>query len=111
MKILNGTELAGYIKERQFETVKRMTAQKNTPKLLIIRDSDNPVITKYVNLKCQYGEDIGVKVEDLKVENAEKAKEAILRANKDSEVSGIIVQLPIKEKELIREIEAENLDN
>ena len=47
MKLLNGKELAGFIKERQRIEVK---SYKNTPKLLIIRESDNPVITKYVNL-------------------------------------------------------------
>ena len=59
MKILDGRELAGFIKERQAIQVRAM---KKKPKLLILRDSDNPVITKYVNLKKQYGEDIGVEV-------------------------------------------------
>ena len=66
MKILNGKELAGFIKERQSHQV--ASIQKK-PKLLIIRDSDNPVITKYVQLKIQYGEDIGVKVEDFRANN------------------------------------------
>ena len=48
MKVLNGSELAGFIKERQVHVVLGM---KKKPTLLIIRDSDNPVITKYVNLK------------------------------------------------------------
>ena len=62
MKSLNGAELAGFIKERQAHQVKSLPA---TPKLLILRDSDNPVITKYVNLKKQYGKDIGVEVIDV----------------------------------------------
>ena len=62
MKILDGRELAGFIKERQAAQVHQMSKK---PKLLILRDSDNPVITKYVNLKKQYGEDIGVEVIDV----------------------------------------------
>ena len=46
MKILNGKELAGFIKERQAHQVASMSKK---PKLLILRDSDNPVITKYIN--------------------------------------------------------------
>ena len=62
MKILDGRELAGFIKERQAYQVRKMTKK---PKLLVIRDSDNPVILKYVNLKKTYGADIGVEVEDF----------------------------------------------
>ncbi len=96
MKSLNGKELAGYIKERQRCLAGGLRARKKPAKLLIIRDSDNPVITKYVNLKCQYGEDIGVVVEDCFAEGEEKIKEAILRGNADDSISGIIVQLPLK---------------
>ena len=74
MKILNGKELAGFIKERQSHQVASM---QKKPKLLIIRDSDNPVITKYVQLKVQYGEDIGVKVEDFRANNTLEISEKI----------------------------------
>ena len=43
MKVLNGRELADFIKERQFLTVRGMAKK---PKLLIIRDIYNPVILK-----------------------------------------------------------------
>ena len=94
-KELNGQELADFIKERQAHTTREMKSRKVFPKLVIIRDSDNPVITKYVNLKIRYGDDIGVDVEDRKVTNIEEAKEAVRKANDDSSVSGIIVQLPL----------------
>lgn len=103
MKELNGKELAGFIKERQAHVVRGM---KNKPTLLIIRDSDNPVITKYVNLKIRYGEDIGVKVIDYRADNSDDIREKILSANKDSEISGIILQLPILEKEKTDELTA-----
>ena len=93
MKILNGNELAGFVKERQAHEVRSLSKK---PTLLIIRDSDNPVITKYVNLKIAYGEDIGVKVIDYRTEDI---KTKILEANHDPEIHGIILQLPILEKD------------
>jgi bifunctional protein folD len=94
-KILDGKELAGFIKERQAHVVKILRSKKQFPCLVIIRDSDNPVITKYVNLKCRYGEDIGIKVIDEKVGSVAEAKTAIEKYNHDEAVSGIIVQLPL----------------
>ena len=67
MKILNGRELADFVKERQAHQVRSMAKK---PTLLIIRDSDNPVITKYVQLKIQYGKDIGITVEDYLAKNS-----------------------------------------
>ena len=101
MKILNGSELAGFIKERQALQVSSMSKK---PKLLILRDSDNPVITKYVNLKKQYGEDIGVLVEDYRAKNSNDIAEKIKSANNDETISGIILQLPILEKEKTDEL-------
>lgn len=95
MKILNGSELAGFIKERQARQV-RSLAKK--PKLLIIRDSNNPVILKYVHLKQKYGEDIGVIVEDFYAQNPDEITAKIEDANKNPEISGIIIQLPLLDK-------------
>ncbi len=104
MKLLNGSELAGFIKERQAQEVRSLKAQKIVPKLVIIRDSDNPVITKYVNLKIKYGEDIGVMVADKKVKSADEAIVKIKEANNDKTVSGIIVQLPLVDNEKTDEV-------
>lgn len=102
MKILDGKELAGFIKERQAHEVRAM---KKKPTLLILRDSDNPVIKKYVELKKQYGKDIGVEVSDIHVKT-DALKEEIIRANKDTSINGIILQLPIKEKDKTDELTA-----
>lgn len=99
VKELNGKELAGFVKERQANVVREMLESGlAAPKLVIIRDSDNPVIVKYVELKKRYGEDIGVEVEDRFVSNIEEAKAAVISANEDSSVSGMIVQLPLIDK-------------
>ena len=88
MKILNGSELAGFIKERQAHQVRSL---KTKPHLLIIRDNDNPVITKYVNLKKRYGEDIGIEVIDICITSDDALREEIIRANSDSSINGIII--------------------
>lgn len=101
MKELNGRELAGFIKERQAHVARNKHAT-----LLIIRDSDNPVITKYVNLKIRYGEDIGVKVVDYRAKDSDDIAAKITEANKDNGISGIILQLPIIEKDKTDELTA-----
>ena len=40
-RILDGKELAGFVKERQAHVVKMLRSQKKYPCLVIIRDSDN----------------------------------------------------------------------
>ena len=96
MKILNGKDLASFIKERQARQVANI---EQKPHLLIIRDSDNPVITKYVNLKIQYGADIGVEVIDYCATSTTDITAKIKAANEDPAITGIILQLPILEKE------------
>lgn len=100
-KILSGRELAGFIKERQSREVEAMAKK---PVLLIVRDSDNPVITKYVNLKIKYGEDIDIKVIDKKAENSTEIEKFIKDANNDKNIHGIILQLPLVDKEKTDEL-------
>lgn len=88
MKNLNGSEIAEYMKGNQARWAQRLRSQKITPKLVIIRDNANPVIAKYVQLKKQYGEDIGVVVEDWLRKDI---MQAIGEANSDQGVHGIIV--------------------
>lgn len=94
MKILDGKQLAGFIKERQAHQVANM-AEK--PRLLILRDSDNPVITKYVQLKIKYGEDIGIEVIDREIPSPRDIANTIIHANNDPTIHGIIIQLPLRD--------------
>ena len=101
MKLLNGSELAGFIKERQAHQVRSL---KKPPKLLIIRDSDDPVIMKYVGLKIRYGKDIGINVEDFKANDSNEIIDKIKIANGDPSVGGIIIQLPLSDKAKTEEL-------
>ncbi len=96
MKILNGSELAGFIKERQAHEVRSL---RKHPTLLIIRDNDNPVIEKYVHLKINYGSDIGINVTDYLANSTEDIKSKIIEANANPNIDAIILQLPIKDKD------------
>jgi methylenetetrahydrofolate dehydrogenase (NADP+)/methenyltetrahydrofolate cyclohydrolase len=96
MKILNGRELSGFIKERQSHVVNDF---KKTPTLLIIRDNDNPVIAKYIHLKKTYGEDIGINVIEYQAKSTADIESKIKEANQNQSITAIILQLPIKEKE------------
>ena len=97
MKLLNGKELAGFIKERQAHQARALRQARGvTPKLAIVQLKDDPVINTYIRLKKQYGEDIGVVVESFQTD--EDAVAALLeRLNQDSSVHGVIVQLPIND--------------
>ncbi len=97
MKILNGSELAHYIKERQLKAVSSLSQSGGIkPKLAIVQVKDDPVINVYVRLKKKYGADIGVSVESHHPLQAEVA-ETINLLNKDPGVHGIIVQLPLED--------------
>ena len=95
MKLLNGSELADFIKERQAHEVRslRQGAQVE-PRLAIIITVDHPAITTYVRMKQRYGADILVDVDVHRIEQSE-AKQLITQLNDDPSVHGIIVQLPL----------------
>lgn len=104
MKILNGSELAEYIKERQAKQVRGLRqAWKVIPKLAIIITNDDSVIETYVRLKKAYGNDILIEVETHRIKEDE-ALERIAQLNADDTVHGIIVQLPLTDKQRTDEI-------
>lgn len=95
MKLLNGKELAEFIKERQARQVRGLVqAHGVSPKLAIIRTNPDPVVDSYMKLKQSYGEDIGVEVEVHTIEQSE-AISRIEQLNADVGVHGIIVQIPL----------------
>lgn len=94
MKILDGSELAGYIKERHAQQVRRLKATGIQPKLAIVQVKDDPVINTYVRLKKQYGADVGVEVEIYAPKQVD-APELLNKLSNDKSVHGIIVQLPL----------------
>lgn len=95
-KILNGSELVGYIKERQARQVRGLRQAWGVfPKLVIVKSKGaSPVIDTYVRLKQRYGDDILV---ETAIETCEVSDmpSVIERLNGDDTVHGVIVQLPL----------------
>ncbi|HEY5267523.1 MAG TPA: bifunctional 5,10-methylenetetrahydrofolate dehydrogenase/5,10-methenyltetrahydrofolate cyclohydrolase [Candidatus Saccharimonadales bacterium] len=99
MKILDGRELASYIKSRQSKEVTTLRVNHGKiPKLAIIQLKDDPIIDTYIRLKKKYGSDIGIEVDSYHPKQPEVVH-LIDRLNRDDSVDGIIVQLPIENVE------------
>ena len=105
MKVLNGTELVGFIKERQAKQVRALRqAERVVPRLAIVRcDSGNTVIDTYVRLKKTYGEDILIEVDEHR-ESPETVRQRLEQLASDESVHGIIVQLPVEPIEATDEL-------
>ena len=103
-KELNGTELVGYIKERQAKAVRGLKQQWHVqPKLAIIRTNPDPVVDSYMRIKQSYGNDIGVSV-DVHTIDQKEALARITELNNDVSVHGIIVQIPLPDPSQTDEI-------
>lgn len=97
MKMLNGSELAVYIKQRQADQVRNLRqAHGIIPRLAIVVTVDNPVINVYMRLKQRYGSDILVEVDVHRVAQAE-IKSLLSKLSNDPMVHAVIVQLPLQD--------------
>lgn len=95
-KLLSGTELVGYVKERQARQVRALRqAHAVFPRLVIIKSTQaTEVIDTYVRMKRRYGDDILIETVVETLED-DAMIPAIQAYNADDSVHGIIVQLPI----------------
>lgn len=99
MKLLNGKELADFIKERQAKQVRALRqAEHMQPKLAIVLTIDHPTIKVYTRMKKAYGADILIDVDIHRVAQ-DDAPKLIAALNEDPTVHGIIVQLPLERPE------------
>ncbi len=103
-KLLGGSELAAFIKERQAKQVRNLRQEhKIAPKLAIVVTNPSPVIATYVKLKQQYGADILIDV-DIYEETMDSVAGQIEGLNKDETVHAVIVQLPLDDTSKTDEI-------
>lgn len=99
MKVLDGSEVAGFIKERQAKQVRNLRQSWGVnPKFAIIQTIDSPVIDMYVRLKRRYAEEILVESEVLQIDQKETLG-TIEALNARDDIHGIIVQLPLADAE------------
>jgi methylenetetrahydrofolate dehydrogenase (NADP+)/methenyltetrahydrofolate cyclohydrolase len=104
-RLLSGSELAGYIKERQARQVRALRQASHVfPKLVIIKSKGaSSVIDTYVRMKIRYGNDILVETAIETLGEAEMPG-AIKQLNNDPSVHGIIIQLPLDDASKTDEI-------
>ncbi len=103
-KLLNGSELVGYIKERQAKQVRALRqAHGIAPKLVIIRTNPDAIVDSYMKIKSNYGADILVEV-DVKTIDQSEAIATIQTLNRDDSVHGIIVQIPLPDRSKTDEV-------
>lgn len=95
-KVLNGAELASFIKVRQAKQVRRLKqADGISPRLAIVMtEHPDPVIETYVRLKQAYGDDIGIDVV-VRRSNEDDMLQLISELNTDDTIQAIVVQLPL----------------
>ena len=74
------------------------------PQLLILHDSDNPVIAKYVELKKRFGAEIGAEVQETLADSVEELKSTVQSANQNLNIDGVIIQLPLRDKSATDEL-------
>lgn len=99
MKLLNGSELAGYIKERQAREVRALRQARGVqPRLAIVSTGDHHANQVYMRMKKRYGEDILVDTDLYNVPQTELMA-LLKKLNDDITVHGIIVQLPLENPE------------
>ena len=91
---LDGRELAGFIKQRQYQQVVSLQHLPRRPKLAIICCNEEVVSDKYSNIKQKYGEDINIAVDVYDV-SFDELESQIDKLNNDPSTHGIIVQLPL----------------
>ncbi len=100
MKLLDGADLAGFIQTRHAQIVDSLDRR---PRLAILYCGDQAATERYIRAKQIYGEAIGVEVVSEKVEPDVLIKK-IMQLNADTEVTGIIVQLPLPSQTLTAEM-------
>ena len=107
--ILNGTETARKIKQDLKEKIylDYISQNKRAPKLIVILVGDNMASKVYVAGKVKAAENVGIETEVVKFEYDVKPSQviaAIEKMNKDDNVDGILVQLPLPNQFVTNEI-------
>ena len=107
--ILNGTETARKIKQDLKEKIylDYISQNKRAPKLIVILVGDNMASKVYVAGKVKAAENVGIETKVVKFEYDVKPSQviaAIEKMNKDDNVDGILVQLPLPNQFVTNEI-------
>ncbi len=98
-KIISGTEIAAQIRDEIKKEVEELKAKKGvTPGLVTILVGENPASVSYVTAKQKTAKELGFYSvqDDQPVDISEEALLALIdKYNKDPQIHGILVQLPL----------------
>jgi methylenetetrahydrofolate dehydrogenase (NADP+) / methenyltetrahydrofolate cyclohydrolase len=94
MKVLDGRDVADFIKERH---QRQAAALATVPTLVIFHDAATPASAAYLDAKVRYGQDVDVDVIVREVPT-EELEGAVEQAGSNPEVTGIIIQLPLADR-------------
>lgn len=99
MQLLDGKKVSSAISQKLQTEVELLKAKGIHPHLTIILVGDDPASLSYIKAKRKASEVIGVETNFLRFQpdemTTEKLIETIHQLNKDSKVTGILVQLPL----------------
>jgi methylenetetrahydrofolate dehydrogenase (NADP+) / methenyltetrahydrofolate cyclohydrolase len=98
--VLDGTAVAQKIRERVRDEVARTSPAGLSPSLRVYLVGDNPASLSYVGSKTRAAQEAGIRAETVRLPADLPPGELIAevrRANEDTSVNGILVQLPLPE--------------
>lgn len=109
MKVLNGKELADYIKARQIHEVRALRqAWQVEPRLVVVQVESDPAAMLPTELIRQYGEDILVDV-DVRSVSMDTLADTVSELNADRSVHGIVVRPFAEEVAILSEKDVDAL--
>jgi len=97
-KKIDGIEVSNAVKNILKNAVEKLKSENVIPCLATILVGDNPASTTYVKNKHKACEVVGIKTKDYKLSaeiTQEQLNDVIDKLNRDKEVHGILVQLPL----------------
>jgi len=96
--IFDGKQVARE-KERELKKeIKKLRNKKIIPKMVSILVGENPASKKYLSLKEEAAERVGVEIEIIKFQSSDQVDQVIKlirKLNRDKDVHGIMIQLPL----------------
>ncbi|MBI2601129.1 bifunctional 5,10-methylenetetrahydrofolate dehydrogenase/5,10-methenyltetrahydrofolate cyclohydrolase [Candidatus Daviesbacteria bacterium] len=98
MYTIDGKKLASIREEKLKERIKRL---KICPKVVSILVGNDPASVMYTNMKQKKAKDVGIDFKPLRLPAQTTPKRVVTeieRLNKDEDIDGIMIQLPLPEK-------------
>lgn len=99
-QVISGKQLAKELRENMKEEINLLKQRGITPHLTVILIGDDPASHSYVNGKKKASEEVGISSEIIKLDatiTEDELLDKIQELNKDPNVHGILVQLPLPE--------------